>query len=53
MLQLLKGPCVTHLHNPEFKMLWFPNEARYLAIKEINMPPLVPNEDKTLVDLNF
>ena len=33
----------------KFKMLWFPNEARYWALKlqtDINLPPLMPDEDK-------
>ena len=30
-------------------MLWFPNEARYWALKlqmDTNLPPLMPDEDK-------
>ena len=42
MLQLVSRTSKTR----KFKMLWFPNEARYLAVKDINMPPLVPDEDK-------
>ena len=33
----------------KFKMLWFPNEARYGAVKletDINIPSLIPREDK-------
>ena len=33
----------------KFKMLRFPNEARYGALKletDINLPPLMPDEDK-------
>ena len=33
----------------KFKMLWFPNEARYWALKlqmDTNLPPLMPDEDK-------
>ena len=32
----------------KFKMLWFPHEARYWAVKlytDINIPPLMPDED--------
>ena len=33
----------------KFKMVWFPNEARYGAVKlqtDINLPSLTPYEDK-------
>ena len=33
----------------KFKMLWLSNEARYRAVKlstDINIPPLIPHEDK-------
>ena len=33
----------------KFKILWFPNEACYWALKlqtDINLPPLMPDEDK-------
>ena len=33
----------------KFKMLWFPNEARYGAVKlstDINISSLMPHEDK-------
>ena len=35
----------------KFKMLWFPKEARYGAVKletDINIPSLIPPEDKQL-----
>ena len=43
---------VASCHAPltqKFKMLWFPNEARYAALKlqmDTNLPPLMPDEDK-------
>ena len=37
----------------KFKILWFSNEAGYWAVKfdtDINMPPLIPDEEENLVD---
>ena len=42
---------VTHRHNYEFRLCWFPEEAGYSAEKgytDVNLPLLMSNENKNI-----